>query len=259
VNYYPVRAHDGQTLGLGLVVAEITERKRAEEERERLIQQLEAERARLKASLREKEVLLKEIHHRVRNNLQIVSSLLNLQASYSKDPQTLALFKDSQHRVKSMALVHEHLYQSTDLTKIDMAAYIQSLVMHLVGSYPLHSELVRPMIEVEDFFLGIDTAIPCGLILTELLSNCLKHAFPAGQAGEIRIALRPQPNGTFVLRVSDSGVGLPPNLDFHNTESLGLQLVCALTEQLDGTIELERHGGTAVTISFAELTYKTRN
>jgi len=217
---------------------EITERKRAEEQ--------------IKASLKEKEVLLKEIHHRVKNNLQAISSLLYLQSKNIVDERTLEMFQDGRNRVRSMALVHERLYQSGDLARVDFAEYTQSLANSLFRSYGVNSNIIKLKINVDGVFLGIDTAIPCGLIINELVSNSLKHAFPNGREGEIRIELCSDNDGQFTLMVSDNGVGFPENLDFRNTKSLGLQLVNTLVAQLEGTVELDRSGETAFRITFTE-------
>jgi two-component sensor histidine kinase len=199
-------------------------------------------------------VLLKEIHHRVKNNLQVVSSLLDFQSEYIKDQLTLDLFKESQNRVTSMALVHEQLYQSKDLARIDFAEYIRDLTEYLFHSYGANWKAITPKIHVDDVPLSVDTAIPCGLIINELVSNSLKHAFPAAKArsqqGEILVALHSN-NAKLTLIVSDNGVGFPKDLDFLNTETLGLRLVNMLNRQLKGTIELDRSGGTAFKITFA--------
>lgn len=212
----------------------------------------------IKASLKEKEVLLKEIHHRIKNNLQVISSLLNLQSGYIIDKDAIEMFKESQNRVKSMALIHEKLYQSKDLARIDFAEYIRNLTNYLFRSYGVTSNRIKLKKNVDDVFLGLDTAIPCGLIINELVSNSLKHAFPDGKEGEIHICLFLD-NDKFTLIVRDNGVGFPKDLDFRNTESLGLQLVITLVEQLEGTIDLKRSGGTEFKIIFTELKYKERS
>ena len=222
--------------------------------------------AEIKQSLEEKEVLLKEIHHRVKNNLQVISSLLYLQSKNIKDKGTLAVFQESQNRVRSMALVHERLYQSPDLARVDFAGYVRSLANYLLRSYGVNPNVIKLKIHLDNVLLGVDTAIPCGLIINELVSNSLKHAFPAppfippargGErgGGEIRIELRAD-DGQFTLMVSDNGVGFPRDLDFRDAGSLGLQLVNTLVEQLEGTIELDRSGGTTFKITFAELKRK---
>ncbi|MGH8059474.1 MAG: sensor histidine kinase [Candidatus Entotheonellia bacterium] len=212
----------------------------------------------LQASLQQKEVLLKEIHHRVKNNLQVICSLLTLQADSIRDPQALAAFQDSQHRIRSMALIHEKLYQSENLARIDFAEYIRNLTTHLFHSYRVDSNLIALKIDLAEVFLSVDTAIPCGLIINELVSNCLKHAFLDGRSGEIHVALRVEPEEELTLVIGDNGIGFPTGLDFHNTPSLGLQLVRILTEQLDGTLTLEQHAGMTVTLTFAEPPNKVR-
>ncbi len=218
---------------------DVTERKRAEDQ--------------VRASLREKEVLLKEIHHRVKNNLQVMSSLLYLQSKNIKDIETLEMFQDSQSRVRSMALVHEKLYQSQDLARIDFAEYVRSLASYLFRSYGVNTNVIRLKINVDDVFLGVDAAIPCGLIVNELVSNSLKHAFPGGRRGEIRIEFYSEDDGQYALMVSDDGVGFPEDLDFRDTGSLGLQLVHTLIEQVGGIIELDRSDGTKFKITFTGL------
>lgn len=203
------------------------------------------------ASLKEKEVLLKEIHHRVKNNLQIVSSLLNLQSSYIQDEQALAMFKDSHNRIKSMALIHEKLYRSSDFTKIDLPDYIRSLTSNLFSSYRQVSSRIDLKQKIEDITLDIDTAIPCGLIINELISNSLKYAFPGEMKGKISISFyHQQENNRFILKVSDNGVGLPPGFNPLETESLGWQLIISLTEQLGGELTFSSQKGTDVTIVF---------
>jgi len=206
----------------------------------------------LKAMLKEKEVLLREIHHRVKNNLQVISSLLNLHAERIDDEQALDVFKDSQGRVKSLALIHEKLYRSRDLSRIDFADYIGSLVVDLYHAYGVSSEAVIPKIDADGISLDIDTAMLCGLIITELVSNSLKYAFPEGRQGEVRIHLHPHPHGDgrLALTVADNGVGFPKDHDFRNTESLGLQLVCTLANQLGGAIKLDRTRGTEFKMAF---------
>jgi PAS domain S-box-containing protein len=213
---------------------DITTRKQAEEH--------------IRTSLKEKEVLLKEIHHRVKNNLQIISSLLNLQSGYIHDKHAGEMFKESRNRVRSMALIHEKLYQSKDLAKIDFAEYVRHLTTHLFRSYGVNSHAIALKINVDRILFDIDMAIPCGLIVNELVSNSLKYAFPAGAQGEIRIDLHQESNGRLALVVSDNGAGLPLSFDFKKTDSLGLQLVSTLTDQLEGKILLDRNDGTTFKI-----------
>ena len=205
----------------------------------------------IRASLQEKEVLLQEIHHRVKNNLQIISSLLNLQSIYIDDEQLLTMFVESQNRIRSMALVHERLYRSPNIAQIEFGTYIRQLTQQLLGTYRSELDQVALQIDVqEDVALAIDEAVPCGLILNELVSNALKHAFPGGRAGEICVALHRQDRERAILSVRDDGIGFPEDLDLYGTDSLGMQLVTTLVDQLDGTIELDRRGGTTFRIEF---------
>jgi PAS domain S-box-containing protein len=224
------------------MLEDITERKLAEA-------QLHAGEERLKAALHEKEVLLKEIHHRVKNNLQIIASLLYLQSDQLKDPDDVVLFEDTQNRVKSMALIHESLYRTGDLARFNFAHYIEGLCSDLLQSYTDGASHIQLHTELDELSFDVDTAVPCGLILNELLTNALKYAFPNGRPGDIHILLRAEA-GHVTLSVHDSGVGLPADLDFQHTESLGLQIVSLLTEQLGGTITLTRESGTAFAVTF---------
>jgi two-component sensor histidine kinase len=216
------------------VTVDITERK--EEER-------------VRAELREKEVLLKEIHHRVKNNLQIVSSLLKFQSRAIHDPAILELYRESQLRIQSMALIHEKLYQSRDLSWIDFGEYTRSLSNTLLRSYAGHAAGIRLQVDADPLALDVDRSVPCGLILTELISNCLKHAFPNGRAGEIHVGVHKE-NGRAVLSVRDDGVGMPPAFDLARASSLGLQLAASLTSQLGGELKIHANGGTEITLHF---------
>jgi PAS domain S-box-containing protein len=244
VTIFPIKDALGRVTNAVIQHRNITEIKKAE--------------IRIKKSLEEKEILLKEIHHRVKNNLQIVSSVLDLQGSYVKtDPIAVNVLKESQNRVFSMALIHEMLYQSKDLNKINFDDYIKSLISHLLHSYRLEIQ-VNSVIDVKDVSLNIETAVPCGLIISELVSNSLKYAFENEKSGEVQISLKSKGN-EYELIVSDNGVGFPENLDIKNIKlSLGLQLVNALVNQLDGSIELDRSQGTRYTIKFKEQIYKNR-
>lgn len=199
-----------------------------------LIAKQQAE-AQIQASLLEKEILLKEIHHRVKNNLQIISSLLNLQLEGLHDPAARAVFEDSKNRVRSMALIHEQLYQSPNLAHIDFAEYVTSLVNYLVRVYRVDESRIRVHLSLAPLYMGIDTAVPCGLILNELVSNAFKHAFTDDRQGDVLITLQPIAAGEATLSVSDNGAGLPATIDVQNTASLGLQLVATLVKQLKGT------------------------
>jgi len=210
---------------------EVAERRRAEDQ--------------LRVSLDEKVVLLKEIHHRVKNNLQVVSSLLSLQSSYIDDAATRESLRDTRARVESMALVHEKLYESGDLARIDFGEYIRTLAGHMLRSY---ERIPRLRIEARNIVVDADTVIPCGLIVNELVSNSMKYAFPDGEPGEIHIELRQESDQQVVLRIGDDGVGFPPDLDFRHTESLGMQLLVDLTKQLQGTVDMRRDRGTSFEI-----------
>lgn len=235
--------HEGRPAIQGCLI-DITERVRTVEQ--------------IRAALKEKEVLLREIHHRVKNNMQIISSLLNLQATQLKDKKDLFLFKETQNRIRSLALVHEKLYQSKNLSMIDFAEYIRSLITYLWQFFMIDSETIRLHLDLEEAYFDINTAIPCGLIVNELVSNILKHAFPVGRKGEVRIVLVRADGNKFMLVVQDDGIGFPENLDFRKSETLGMQIVTMLVQQLDGTIELEREEGTTFKIVFEELKYKPR-
>jgi PAS domain S-box-containing protein len=215
-------------------VQDITERKRAAE--------------RIERSLAEKEVLLKEIHHRVKNNMQVVSSLLMLQSRHIKDDTIRAIFNESRSRIHSMSLIHEKLYGSEDLAHIDFSEYVGVLVKELGSIY--NRPDVAFSVDMPGIFLDINTGIPCGLIINELVSNSLKHAFPEGGKGKIIVGLRDDREGRYVLTVEDDGAGFPADLDFRDTSSLGMQLVTTLTTQIKGTIELSTGHGTTFTITF---------
>jgi PAS domain S-box-containing protein len=218
---------------------DITERKRAEEQ--------------IEASLREKEVLLQEIHHRVKNNLQVISSLLNLQARYIKEDTYADMFTESHNRILSMALIHEELYQSKDLARIDLNNYIRHLANALFRSYGVDTGRIILTIDIADLVLDIGTAIPCGLIINELVSNALKYAFPKDNKGKIKIALRSFNENEVELIVSDNGVGLPKDLDLTNPKSMGLRLIHIMTKQIEGKLVLDRNDGTKFQIRFKKM------
>ncbi|MBN1893556.1 PAS domain S-box protein [bacterium] len=245
----PVEVSISKTLWHGkaadlILARDNTERKRMEEQ--------------IKADIHEKDVLLRELHHRVKNNLQIVSSLLNLQAHSVQDPATLSMFQESQNRIRSMALIHEKLYRSDDFARIDFANYIQDLAHQLFRSFGIFSGAVQLKVEIQGIYLDINSAIPSGLIVNELVSNALKHAFPeirknpSGASDRKRwIRISMEEDGRFLmLRIQDNGAGFPENLNYRDTASLGLKVVMALVEQLEGEIELERKNGTSFIIRF---------
>ncbi|EKF85967.1 PAS domain S-box protein [Methanobacterium formicicum] len=231
---------EGNITGVLAVSRDITQRLEMEEE----IQQ----------SLQEKEMLLKEIHHRVKNNLMIISSLLNLQSRYIKDKEALSIFKESQSRANSMALIHERLYRSDDLKRINFGDYIRKLSNDLFRTYVADNGRIKLNIDVEDVMMDINTSIPLGLILNELVSNALKHAFPGDMGGEINVVFKSS-GDDYQLTVSDNGIGLPADLDYKNTDSLGMQLVNNLTGQIDGNLELDATNGTKFSIIFKERKY----
>jgi PAS domain S-box-containing protein len=241
----------GKPSGILFNARNITERKQMEEEIRSLNKTLEqrvSERTQqLDTSLKEKEILLREIHHRVKNNLQIVASLLNLQSRYIHDKDTLAAINESQNRVRAMALVHEKLYQAKNLSKINLNEYIRFLGNSLFQFYGVKSTQITFETVIRDISVDINTAVPLGLIINELISNSLKYAFPDGRKGAICISVR-QENETYSILFKDDGIGIPDDLDWRNTQSLGLRLVNSLVDQLDGTIELKKEKGIMYTI-----------
>jgi len=228
----------------------IAERKRAED-------QAKTAYLALSTSLREKELLLQEVHHRVKNNLQIISSLLNLEAE-RVSPDVRDLIKRSQTRIRSLSLVHEKLYRASDLNRIDLGGYIQTLVLHLFQVYVIDPENIRLETDFEDVSLDINSAIPCGLILNELISNALKHAFPAGRKGALSVRMKRTPDDLVLIQVSDDGIGLPDDFDSRNPKSFGFQIMNLLIEQLEAKLTVNQSRGTAFTVTFRELKYKPR-
>lgn len=233
----PILDMDRRVTGGVYIIRDITDQHRAEEK--------------VLASLREKEILLKEIHHRVKNNMQVMSSMLNLQAAYVESDSTREMLREGQNRIKSMALIHEMLYQSEDLSLVDMEGYVRTLTNGLVSMYMCERKGLRLRVHIRDIRMGIDTAIPVGLIINELMSNALKHAFPDGRAGEITIRLD-RDDGGYVLVVGDDGVGLPEDIDPYSAESMGLVLVNLLVDQLGGRMDVAREGETEFRIAFRE-------
>ena len=222
---------------------DVTEQKRAEDT-------LRESQERLYASLHEKEVLLKEIHHRVKNNMQVISSLVDLQADRTQDEAMRAVLQDVMHRVRSMALVHEKLYQSPDMARVEFAEYAQSLLGYLWRAHGNTVSGVRLVLDLEPVPLPINAAVPCGLILNELATNALKHAFRGRADGEVTVSLRGGKEGQACLRVRDNGVGLPAALDWRKAGSLGLRLVQILAAQLHAAVEVNSDEGTEFIITF---------
>ncbi|TGK19317.1 response regulator [Leptospira fluminis] len=219
------------------LVKEIAERTRAE--------------TALKVSLREKEILLREIHHRVKNNLQVVSSILSLQGNYITDRKSYEIFEDSQFRIRSIALIHELLYQNEDLARMNFRQYLNNLVSNLLRTYRIDSRISFE-IDADQVYLSLDSAIHCGLIVTELVTNSLKYGFKEQDFGKVSIQMKALENESYVMTVADDGVGFPQDVDFKKTDSLGLQLVNALAEQIDGTLTLDREGGTKFRLEFRD-------
>lgn len=233
VSTAPIKDDRGNVVQVVHVARDITERKIAEDE--------------MKRSLKEKEVLLREIHHRVKNNLQIITSLLNLQSRNLKDIKTT--FKETQRRIESIALVHEKLYQSKDLANIDFGDYTTNLVSEIYSTYGVNPARIPFIINMAPVDMKVDIVVSCGLIINEIVTNSLKYAFPDG-VGEIVIELMEEGDDTFVLTVSDNGVGIPENMDIHELPSLGIRLVLALIDELDGQFEIIRDIGTKFKITF---------
>lgn len=204
----------------------------------------------LQAALKEKDVLLQEIHHRVKNNLQMIYSLLRLQARKVRDPEASEILLDSQNRVKSIAMIHEKLYRVEDLSEIDLEQYISTLAASLFSSYKGDANLIELAVDVEPVFLNIDSAIPCGLIINELMTNSLKYAFPVEKQGKIGVALHLDANNCINLVIYDTGVGFAATEESAKTEKLGLNLVRDLVKQLQGTIEINNQEGTLIKITF---------
>ena len=248
-----IESDNSQILGIVCIGNDITDIKNAENK--------------IKSSLEEKRLLLQEIHHRVKNNLQVISSLLSLQSKYVKDKEDLELFRESQSRVRSMAFIHEQLYQSSDFTNIEFGAYVKNLINYLSSSYSIDPSYINFKLDIDDVSLDINTAIPCGLIINELVTNSIKYAFPADNGGkssdtvlnEICICLHPYKEDKFMLVIGDNGIGLPENIDFKNSDTLGLLLVTGLVSQLDGSINLDRRNGTTFKLIFNKLGYKDQN
>jgi PAS domain S-box-containing protein len=238
-----MKTKGGKIIGVQVISNDITALKNVETE--------------LKSSINDKNVLLREVHHRVKNNMQIISSLLSLQSNYMDDENALKVLNDSQMRVKSMAMIHEKLYQSKTFTEIDMAEYIYNLITEIFYTYTVNTNQIKKIIEIDDVKLNIETSVPCGLIISEIVTNSLKYAFPNRKEGEIRVSLLAH-DDYYKLTIMDNGIGLPNNFKIDETETLGLQLVKSLVNQIDGEIELDRNHGTKYKITFKEMKYKKR-
>lgn len=238
VTVSPIKDEEGKIVGSVHVARDITQRIKMEND--------------LKKALKDKNMLMKEIHHRVKNNLTIMSSLLNLQSRYIEDESTRAIFKDSQSRVKTMALIHEKLYRSGNLKLLNMKEYIEELSRDLSNIHLSNHDNVDLVLDLENIMLDVDTAIPLGLIINELLTNSVKHAFPENQKGTINVNFRKEEDGELLLEVKDNGKGLPSNFKIENSDSLGLRLIHSLTDQIHGQIEVDGSQGAHFSIKFRE-------
>ncbi|HMK53324.1 MAG TPA: PAS domain S-box protein [Methanobacteriaceae archaeon] len=236
----PLISEDGSVESVQIIARDISQIKKVQKQ--------------LENALEDKDMLMKEIYHRVKNNLMVISSLLNLQSHYIKDKEAQGMFKESQNRARSMALIHERLYRSTDLKRIDFGDYIRTMSKDLLHTYASGSGRINLEIDVEEVLLDINTSIPLGLIVNELISNSLKHAFPGGRDGNIKVKFH-QNKDEYLLEVADNGVGLPEDMDLQKTGSLGMQLVYSLTEQINGHLKLERSPGATFRITFKEEKY----
>ena len=231
----PIFDIEGKVIEISLVAHDITDKKNTDNQ--------------IKDSLKEKEVLLKEIHHRVKNNLQVISSILNLQSSFVSDERTLEILEESRNRIHSMATIHENLYLTTNFSSIDFASYLQNLTTKLISSYHVAPITINLRTELTSINLLLDQAIPCGLLVNELITNAIKYAFVNRSEGEILIGLK-ENQGIIELKIEDNGVGLPSNFEIFKSNSLGLQLVSTLVEQLDGEINILNEKGTKYLITF---------
>jgi len=235
--FNPVYYESGKVSEISCLAFEITARKEIEDK--------------LRDTVKEKEILLKEVHHRVKNNLQVISSILSLQASYVNDIKTLEILKESQDRIKTMSFVHESLYQDSDFSSIKLGDYVSTLAQNLIYSYKSDDFLVRLNTQFDEIYLNLYQAIPCGLIINELVSNALKHAFKKTKIGKLDIHIY-EKEDTIFLNISDNGVGMPDDINIENTETLGFQLVHALVDQLDGIIAVNNKNGTEYLIKFEQ-------
>ncbi|MES2565751.1 MAG: PAS domain S-box protein [Bacteroidota bacterium] len=232
---YPIKDINNRVIEISGIGFDITENKRNEEK--------------ITQSLKEKDILLKEVHHRVKNNMQVISSILNLQSSYVKDNYALNLLKECQNRIKSMAFIHESLYQTKNFESVNFSEYVTTLSKNLVHTYSISTKKIKLILTLDNLFLSLDASIPCGLIINEIISNSLKYAFPDNRDGIIFVTLRVIKKQV-KIEVGDNGIGIPESIDVKNTQTLGLQLVETLVEQLNGTLNLKRKNGTTFSIEF---------
>lgn len=237
----PLHDNGGNVIGSVHVARDITERKIMEEQ--------------LEQALEDKDILMKEIHHRVKNNLMIMASLLNMQSRYIEDEVAKDIFKDSQSRAKTMALIHEKLYQSKELKKLDAQDYMESLARDIYHAYIKDPQRIQLDLEVEQHMLDINTVIPLGLIFNEILTNTFKYAFPGDSEGVVNVRFKGKENKQFLLEVADDGIGLPPDFPDKKTDSLGMRLIHSLTEQIMGELEINSDHGTQIRVKFQELKY----
>ena len=231
----------------------ITELEMANKDLEKKIAEQERVERELTASLREKEILLHEVHHRVKNNMQVITSLLKIQSGYVRDDDVREMFEECQNRILAMSLVHEKLYKSKDIANVDFKEYIKTLLHDVFWSYGygFGTGRIKLKMNVDDVSLGVSDAMSCGLIINELVSNSLKHAFPEGRSGEVSVSLCSTGKDKFELVVGDDGVGMPQHLDFRSVETLGMHLIILMAEdQLRGTIELDITDGTEFKVTF---------
>ena len=233
----PLYGDDNKFIGCCVVVTDITERKHAEEQ--------------IKAALRDKELLLRETHHRVKNNLQVVSSMLNMQARVAKDRDASTVLSESRDRINTMALIHTQLYETGNVSEMNMKVFVNGLMRQMLSSHPLQETRITPVVHVDEYLLPISIAVHLGLIINELLINALKYAFVNSKAGEIAVDLRVSEKGVVNLTVSDDGVGLPDGFDINASKTLGLRMVKILVEdQLQGNLEINSDGGTTFKVEF---------
>ncbi|MGA1874780.1 MAG: histidine kinase dimerization/phosphoacceptor domain -containing protein [bacterium] len=241
-----MRNEAGGMKGMVFVATDISDRKQAEEK--------------IKASLEEKELLLRELYHRTKNNMQVIVSLIMLQSNYIKDERVLQTFREIENRIKSMALVHKNLYQSKSLSKIDLKQYVEELAQNLLKSYNTPSGQISLKFSAgKSIFISIDTAVPCGLVINEILSNSLQHAFPGDRKGEITMSLHTTDTNEIEIRIADNGIGVPQDFDFRKTNSLGFELIISLIEkQLNGEVKINTDQGMEIRFRFKELYNRQR-